>query len=141
MFTLSTLALFSTLALAVPVPRAKLDTATLLKNGRTAQNLNAQYQNTSASDACTCAWKICIAVNNALASCVDSKWQLKQCVDSLSCFAVPSLTASGVNVTCTSERNTLSAIKSTGASNVVALANEDDESCDPDTGDDDNDND
>jgi hypothetical protein len=44
--------LASTLVSAAPVPRATLDAATLLKNGQTAQNLNAGFQNLTATDAC-----------------------------------------------------------------------------------------
>ncbi|KAJ7484482.1 hypothetical protein FB451DRAFT_1028201, partial [Mycena latifolia] len=106
--------LASTLVYAAPVPRATLDAPTLLKNGQTAQNINAQFQNMSANDSCNTGDVACI--KGDLATCVDDKWQTESCPQSLSCFAVPLVGQTGVNVTCTSERNALSTIKATGAS-------------------------
>ncbi|KAJ7731148.1 hypothetical protein DFH07DRAFT_755820, partial [Mycena maculata] len=103
----------STLVSAAPVPRAALDAAGLLKNGQEAQNLNAQFQNLTTSDACTSGDTACIGGD--LATCVDDKWQTQGCPNSLSCFAVPLITETGANVTCTSERNALSVIEATGA--------------------------
>ncbi|KAJ7201691.1 hypothetical protein GGX14DRAFT_655855 [Mycena pura] len=132
MFGLTSLALIfsSTLVYAAPVPRANLvaDNDTLLNNGLTAQKLNAQFQNLTTDDACTTGDVACI--RGALANCVASKWTIQPCPASLSCFAVPSLTGSGVNVNCTSERNALSI-------NQAALNATDDsgEACEPDSGD------
>ncbi|KAJ7698696.1 hypothetical protein B0H17DRAFT_1328571 [Mycena rosella] len=144
--------LASTLVYAAPVPRAALDAPTLLKNGQTAQNLNAQFQNISASDSCQTDSIGCIAGD--LANCVDSKWQTQGCPNSLSCFVVPLLSRPGINVTCTSEKNALSTIQATGASGEIAVAGADqhtsnttdpdteaadsgDDTCDPDTDDED----
>ncbi|KAJ7033175.1 hypothetical protein C8F04DRAFT_631875 [Mycena alexandri] len=136
--------LASTLVSAAPVPRATLDKTTLLQNGQIAQNLNFQFQNLTANDACNTGDVACI--QGDFATCVDDKWQTKGCLNSLSCFVVPSLSQSGANVTCTSERNALSTITSTGASNEIAVAHANvtdgsdgqDGSCDPDSGDNDN---
>ncbi|KAJ7098343.1 hypothetical protein C8R44DRAFT_811395 [Mycena epipterygia] len=125
----------STFVYAAPVPRATLDTATLLKNGQTAQNLNAQFQNLTATEACNTGDVACIGGD--LASCVDDKWKTESCPNGLSCFAVPMLSQTGVNVTCTSEKNALSMIHASGATDVIALANDDpDDTCESDNGDD-----
>lgn len=47
------LAASSALVSAAPVPRAASDAAALLKTGQTAQNMNFQFQNLTATDACT----------------------------------------------------------------------------------------
>ncbi|KAJ7716086.1 hypothetical protein B0H16DRAFT_1614626 [Mycena metata] len=113
--------LASTLVSAAPVPRATLDKSALLQNGLIAQNLNFQFQNLTANDACNTGDVACI--KGDFATCVDDKWQTQGCLNSLSCFVVPFLSQPGANVTCTSERNALSTIVSTGASNQIAVAN------------------
>ncbi|KAJ7636981.1 hypothetical protein FB45DRAFT_742399, partial [Roridomyces roridus] len=122
-------------AAPVLVSRDVLDAASLLKNGQDAQNLNAQFQNLTTADACTAGQVACI--NGDLANCVNTKWQTQGCPSSLSCFAVPLVSQPGTNVTCTSEKNALSTIQSTGASNQIAVASDssDDDTCDPDTDD------
>lgn len=137
-FTSLAFFLSSALVYAAPVPRANLDSVTLLNNGHTAQSLNAQYQNLTTNAACNTGDVACIG--GALANCVESKWETQACPASLSCFAVPSLTEPGANVQCTSERNLLSTIQATGAANVPVLANATEDSGDTCDSDSDSDN-
>ncbi|KAF5318547.1 hypothetical protein D9619_010853 [Psilocybe cf. subviscida] len=93
----------------------KIDQATLLKNGQTAVSLNAQWKNIAATDACDGPQMAC--VKNSIATCTNKKWDVStgRCAEGHQCFALPDTRKEGIAITCTSEKNALSLIESTGA--------------------------
>jgi len=102
--------LASSLVSAGPVA---LDNATLLENGRQAQNLNSEFENLLVNDSCNTGETACI--NNSFAACIDGMWQAHACPSSKTCFALPQVRTNGTFVACTSQRNAASIFAATGA--------------------------
>ncbi|TBU37306.1 hypothetical protein BD309DRAFT_905399 [Dichomitus squalens] len=101
-------------------PTASLDPAVFLQNGQDAQTLNAEFANLKASDRCNDGELACI--NNSVATCSKSNWQLVPCSGtSNSCFALPSTTEEGTVLTCTTNNTALSLISATGATGGIAV--------------------
>ncbi|TFY73864.1 hypothetical protein EWM64_g10149, partial [Hericium alpestre] len=114
-FALVALLAASPLALAAPVT---VDNSTLISNGQLAQQLNAEFQNLTTSDACNTGEEACI--KGQFATCNAEKWQTQRCAAG-SCFALPNIRSDGVFVACTSQRNAESIIASTGVQGGVAI--------------------
>ncbi|KAJ3504082.1 hypothetical protein NLJ89_g8123 [Agrocybe chaxingu] len=95
---------------AIPV----VNSTTLRQNALDAQKLNVEFQSIKPSDACKTGAIAC--VDNAIADCVDSKWDTKStvCPDSVQCFALPSPNAVGTALSCTSRRSALSIMELAG---------------------------
>jgi hypothetical protein len=98
---------------AAPVNNA-VDANTLLKNGQTAQELNAAFNNLTINDQCKNGEEACIS--GALAKCDDAgKWEAQQCPADSQCFALPNTKREGTKIQCTSEQKALSLIEASGA--------------------------
>ncbi|TFK41509.1 hypothetical protein BDQ12DRAFT_710592 [Crucibulum laeve] len=99
-----------------------LDAATLLRNGQTAQQLNTQFSSLKITDACNAGEQAC--VEGSIATCTDGKWDTSKgrCAKSQECFAIPSVSKEGTNLTCTSEKSALSIITASGAKGGIAVA-------------------
>jgi len=105
--------------LALSAPTA-LDASVLLQNGQTAQQLNAQFNNLQATDACSTGDTGCIS--GLSAQCSNGTWQTQKCPGgSRQCFALPSVRSNGTFIACTSKANALSLIDATGAQGGLAL--------------------
>ncbi|KAG6902052.1 hypothetical protein C0995_005109 [Termitomyces sp. Mi166 len=107
----------STLVLGAPTKAP--DAAMLLENGGAAQKLNTAYQTLKATDPCIDGDKACIT--GGIVSCQNGTWVEGQgaCSKSQACFALPSNQKAGTLVTCTTEKNALSAIEATGATGGI----------------------
>ncbi|KAF8956285.1 hypothetical protein BDZ97DRAFT_1671800, partial [Flammula alnicola] len=103
----------STLVRSLPV--VLLASSDLLKNGQDAQALNAEWKSLTATSPCGNFTTAC--VENSIAKCENDTWNTSAgaCSKSQQCFALPSVTSGGTTIACTSERNALSIINSTGA--------------------------
>ncbi|CAA7269309.1 unnamed protein product [Cyclocybe aegerita] len=100
----------ATFVRAIPI----VNSTTLRQNALDAQKLNVEFQSIKPSDACKTGAIAC--VDNAIADCVDSKWDTKStvCPDSVQCFALPSSNAVGTALGCTSRRSALSIMELAG---------------------------
>ncbi|KAF8067732.1 hypothetical protein FPV67DRAFT_1153321 [Lyophyllum atratum] len=119
-FTLATVLLAAMTSISVlAAPTQPLDAATLLKNGQNAQKLNVAFQTMKETDPCTDEDKACMS--EGVAVCRNGKWDAAQggCSKTQACFALPSVRETGTLVTCTSEKNALSAIQATGATGGI----------------------
>ncbi|KAJ3570450.1 hypothetical protein NP233_g4396 [Leucocoprinus birnbaumii] len=115
---MTTLLSLLTFVIAVSgAPMAALDAATLLRNGQEAQALNRHFQGLTASDSCQDGQVACIG-GKTLVQCQGTSWStvLDRCTGkSQNCFALPSVSSSGVRLTCTSPKSAASRISATGA--------------------------
>ncbi|KIJ99071.1 hypothetical protein K443DRAFT_680224 [Laccaria amethystina LaAM-08-1] len=108
--------LVTTLVRSAP---AALDAATLLQNGQEAQKLNSIFHNLTATDPCNAGEVAC--VENSIATCTNGTWDTSKggCAKTQNCFAIPSVRAAGVLLTCTSEASAASVIAATGATGGI----------------------
>ncbi|KLO13807.1 hypothetical protein SCHPADRAFT_827369, partial [Schizopora paradoxa] len=108
-------------ALCAPINNARatngtqtqLSAADLLKNGQEAQILNAQFQSLNTTSSCQNGQFAC--VGDRFASCVNNKFVLSDCPDSLQCVALPLVNERGTVVSCDTTADALDRITNTGA--------------------------
>jgi len=89
-----------------------IDPILVANNALEAQTLNSEFGNMTISDPCTNGDVACIG--GALAACAGGAWETQNCPSDLTCLAAPSLTDTGVIVSCTTQADVDSLINAAG---------------------------